>query len=195
MEKIVLASNNKNKIKEFKEIFKDKEILTLQDIGYNLEIEENGKTFLENSLIKAKTISEFLDKNNMKYIVIADDSGLCVEALNGEPGIYSARYAGEHGNSAENRKKLLSNLEETENRKAYFVCNIVLYYPNKEYITVEGKTYGTITHEEIGNKGFGYDCIFFSDDLKKTFGEATEDEKNAVSHRGRAIEKLLEIYK
>lgn len=193
MEKIVLASNNKNKIKEFKEIFKDKEILTMKEIGYFDEIEENGTTFLENALIKAKAVSEFLNKNNMNYNVIADDSGLCVTTLEGAPGVYSARYSGEHGNSAANRKKLLENLEGKENREAYFVCNIVLYYPNNKYLSVEGKTYGTITHEEIGSREFGYDCIFLSKDLEKTFGEATNDEKNKVSHRGRAIKKLLEI--
>lgn len=192
MEKIVLASTNNNKIKEFREIFKDKEILTLQDIGYTSEIEENGTTFFENSLIKAKAISEFLNKKNMNYSVIADDSGLCVEALNGEPGIYSARYAGEHGDSIANRKKVLNNLIGIENRRAYFVCNIVLYYSNNKYIVAEGKTYGSITTEEIGNKDFGYDCIFYSDELGKTFGEATNNEKNEVSHRGRAIKKIMQ---
>lgn len=195
MERLVLASNNKNKIREFREIFKDREILSLNDIGYFDEIEETGETFLENALIKASSISKYLKSNNIFCDVIADDSGLCVESLNGEPGVYSARYAGIHGDDTKNRQKLLNELKDKENRKAYFVCNIVLYKPDDNYINVEGRTYGTIADEERGSKTFGYDCLFLSDDLHKTFGEATSLEKNKVSHRARALEKLLEIYK
>lgn len=194
MERLVLASNNKNKIKEFKEIFQNKEVVTLADIGFFDEIEETGSTFFENALIKAKAISEFLKCKNMQCDVIADDSGLSVNALNGEPGVYSARYSGGHGDSAKNRKKVIDELKDKRDRSAYFICSVVLYHPDGSYITVEGKTYGTITEEERGSKEFGYDCIFFSDDLKKTFGEATAEEKNEVSHRGRAIQKLLEVY-
>ena len=189
---IVLASNNNNKLKEFREILNNKKVLSLKDIGFNEEIEETGKTFLENSLIKAKTVSNYLKERNLEYIVIADDSGLCVNALNGEPGVYSARYSGDHSNSQLNRKKLLDALENKEDRSAYFVCNIVMYYPDDTYLSFEGKTFGKITKEELGSKEFGYDCIFYSDDLEKTFGEATAGEKNKVSHRGRAVEKLLE---
>lgn len=195
MERLVLASNNKNKIREFREIFKDREILSLNDIGYFDEIEETGETFLENALIKASSISKYLKSKNIFCDVIADDSGLCVESLNGEPGVYSARYAGIHGDDTKNRQKLLNELKDKENRKAYFVCNIVLYKPDDNYINVEGRTYGTIADEERGSKTFGYDCLFLSDDLHKTFGEATSLEKNKVSHRARALEKLLEIYK
>lgn len=195
MERLVLASNNKNKIREFREIFKDREILSLNDIGYFDEIEETGETFLENALIKASSISKYLKSNNIFCDVIADDSGLCVESLNGEPGVYSARYAGEHGDDTKNRQKLLNELKDKENRKAYFVCNIVLYKPDDNYINVEGRTYGTIVDEERGSTTFGYDCLFLSDDLHKTFGEATSEEKNKVSHRARALEKLLEVYK
>lgn len=195
MERLVLASNNKNKIREFREIFKDREILSLNDIGYFDEIEETGETFLENALIKASSISKYLKNKNIFCDVIADDSGLCVESLNGEPGVYSARYAGIHGDDTKNRQKLLNELKDKENRKAYFVCNIVLYKPDDTYINVEGRTYGTIADEERGSKTFGYDCLFLSDDLHKTFGEATSLEKNKVSHRARALEKLLEIYK
>lgn len=195
MERLVLASNNKNKIREFREIFKDREILSLNDIGYFDEIEETGETFLENALIKASSISKYLKNKNIFCDVIADDSGLCVESLNGEPGVYSARYAGIHGDDTRNRQKLLNELKDKENRKAYFVCNIVLYKPDDNYINVEGRTYGTIADEERGSKTFGYDCLFLSDDLHKTFGEATSLEKNKVSHRARALEKLLEIYK
>ena len=108
---IVLASSNNNKLKEFREILNNKKVLSLKDIGFNEEIEETGKTFLENSLIKAKTVSNYLKERNLEYIVIADDSGLCVNALNGEPGVYSARYSGDHSNSQLNRKKLLDALE------------------------------------------------------------------------------------
>lgn len=195
MERLVLASNNKNKIREFREIFKDREILSLNDIGYFDEIEETGETFLENALIKASSISKYLKNKNIFCDVIADDSGLCVESLNGEPGVYSARYAGLHGDDTRNRQKLLNELKDKENRKAYFVCNIVLYKPDDNYINVEGRTYGTIADEERGSKTFGYDCLFLSDDLHKTFGEATSLEKNKVSHRARALEKLLEVYK
>ena len=189
METIVLASNNKHKLKEFKEILTDYNILTMADIGFNEDIEENGNTFEENALIKAKTIQGYLKEKGLEYIVIADDSGLCVNSLDGMPGIYSARYAGEHGNDVANRQKLQIELEGKD-RKAYFVCTIVVYYPDGCYKTFEGRTYGTISKEEFGKKDFGYDCIFYSDELNKTFGEATEEEKNSVSHRGRAIEKM-----
>ena len=188
--KIVLASNNEHKVKEFKRILKDYEILSLKDINYNDEIEETGTTFLENSLIKAETIHNYLKEKNKKYIVIADDSGLCVESLDNEPGVYSARYSGVHGDIKANRAKLIKNLQGKD-RKAFFICTIVVYYPDGTYKSFEGRTYGQIIDEERGNTEFGYDCIFLSDDLGKTFGEATEDEKNKVSHRGRAIEKMV----
>lgn len=190
MKTIVLASNNKHKIKEFKDILTNYKILSLNDIGYTEEIDETGTTFLENSLIKAKTIHDYLKKDNPEYIVMADDSGLCVDSLDGAPGIYSARYAGEHGNSAANRDKLQKELMGKD-RNAYFNCTIVVYYPDETYKVFTGKTYGTIIEEERGSKEFGYDCIFLSKDLNKTFGEATEEEKNSVSHRGRAVEEML----
>ena len=191
METIVLASNNKHKVKEFQEMLTNYKVITLNDIGYYDEIEENGVTFEENALIKAKTVQKFINEKNLNYIVIADDSGLCVDSLGGMPGVYSARYAGEHGNDEANRAKLQVELEGKD-RIAYFICTIVVYYPNGEYKVYEGKTYGKITTEEFGKKDFGYDCIFFSDELGKTFGEATEEEKNSVSHRGRAINKMLQ---
>lgn len=189
MKTIVLASNNKHKIKEIKNIL-NVDIITMKDIGYIDDIIEDGNSFLENALIKARTISEYLKEKGLSYDVLADDSGLCCEALNGEPGIYSARYSGDH-NVIEDRKKLLSNLDGKD-RKAYFNCTLVLYKIDGSYQVFEGKTYGTITKEELGNKDFGYDCLFLSDDLNKTFGQASEDEKNSVSHRARALEKLKE---
>lgn len=190
MKKIVLATSNKHKLKEYKEIIKNYDILTLDDIGYDFDIEENGTTFEENALIKVKTIHDYLKDNNLDYIVIGEDSGLCVESLNGDPGIYSARYAGEHGNNRKNRDKLQQELIGKD-RKAYFNCVIAIMYPDGEYKFFNGKTYGRISKEELGNKDFGYDCIFYSEELNKTFGEATEEEKNSVSHRGRAINELL----
>ena len=191
METIVLASNNSNKLKEFRNIITDVNILSLKDIGFKDEIEETGTTFLENSLLKAKTIHEYLKSNNLNYTVMSDDSGLCVNSLNGEPGLYSARYAGGHGNDTDNRKKLLDNLKDKADRSAYLICVVVKYYPNGSYIYAEGKTEGYILESEQGNTVFAYDCIFYSDELKKSFGEANEEEKNKVSHRGKAIRNLL----
>ena len=192
MRKIVLASNNKHKIKEFKEILNDVEILTLNDIGYLEDIEETGKTSLENAIIKAKTVSEFLKEKNLEYDVVADDSGLFCIGINLEPGIYSARYSGDQGNDAANRKKLLENLKD-KNRDAYFCCTIVLYHIDGTYEYKEGKTYGKIIDEERGDTSFGYDAIFFSDELNKTFGEATSEEKNSISHRARALNEIQKL--
>ena len=192
MKRIVLASNNKHKISEVKEILNDYEILTLKDVNYFDEIEETGETFFDNALIKASTIGEFLKNKGLEYDVLADDSGLCCLSLNLEPGVYSARYSGEHDNSKANRDKLIANLNDKD-KKAYFSCTLVLYKPDSSYVTVEGRTYGTIIDEEKGDASFGYDCIFLSDDLGVTFGEATSEDKNKVSHRFRALEKLKEI--
>lgn len=186
---IVVASNNLHKIKEIKEILTEYSIIPMGEIGFNEDIEENGKTFEENALIKAQTIHKYLKKSGKDYLVLADDSGLCVDALDGAPGVYSARYAGTHGNEQANRDKLLKELEGKE-RTAYFNCTIAIVYPNGEHQIFEGKTFGKITTKEIGKKDFGYDCLFYSDDLNKTFGEATEEEKNSVSHRARALEKI-----
>ena len=188
---IVIASNNKYKIQEFKEMLPEYNILTLNDIEYYEDIEETGETFVENAIIKAKTIHEYLKNKNLDYIVVADDSGLCVDSLNGAPGVYSARYAGDDGDSKANRNKLLKELAENNNRDAYFICTIAMYYPNGEYKISEGKTYGKITEKELGEKEFGYDRIFYSNDLGKTFAQATEEEKNSISHRAKAIKEML----
>lgn len=190
MEKLIVASNNKGKIKEIKEILKDVyEIVPMGEAGFNEEIEENGSTFFENALIKAKAVSEALGVN-----ALADDSGLCVDALGGAPGIYSARFSGVHGDDAANRKKLLSelkNLKNPDERKARFVSSVVLYKRGGEVVSGMGETYGIIGFKEEGENGFGYDSIFVSDDLGKSFGVATAEEKNAVSHRKRALIDLL----
>ena len=182
-QRIILASKNNGKIREFREMFPDYEILPYTDLGITVEPDETGETFFENALIKAKSISQICGES-----VIADDSGLCVDALGGAPGVYSARFSGE-GDDA-NNQKVLKLLENETNRGANFTCAIVLYKPDGTVIGVEGKTYGTITHEVIGTNGFGYDVIFHNTDLDKCFGIATPEEKNGVSHRSRAIAKL-----
>lgn len=191
MKKLILASNNKHKIKEFNEVLTDYEILSLNDIGFTEDIIEDGETFADNALIKCRAVSDYCKKNNYNYDIISDDSGLCCEALNGEPGIHSARYAGNHNDQA-NRDKLRKELKD-KNRDAYFVCFICLYKNDNDYKFFEGRSYGEIIDEERGSTEFGYDSIFYSTELNKTFGEASSDEKNGVSHRGRAIEKLNEV--
>lgn len=192
MKTIVLATNNQHKLEEFRQILINYEILSLKDIDYYDEIEETGNTFEENALIKAKTISNYLKEENKDYIVIADDSGLCVPSLNNAPGIYSARYAGINATDKDNRNKLLKELKDKE-KDAYFNCTIVIYYPNNTYKVACGKTYGKIIDKEEGSNGFGYDPIFYSNELNKTFGIASNLEKNKVSHRAKAIEELLKI--
>lgn len=192
MEKVIIASNNMNKIREFSEMLgKDTQMLSLHDVGFDAEIDENGETFFDNALIKAKTISLFLREKGISAPVYADDSGLSVNALNGAPGVHSARYAGIHGDDKKNRNLLLKNLENITDRSAYFISVIACYYPDDTYVFGVGKTYGRILRREEGNGGFGYDCIFYSDDLKKSFGLATAEEKNAVSHRYRALKDVM----
>ncbi len=181
---IVLASGNKHKVKEIKELLPEYQILSCKEAGFDAEIEENGKTFYENALIKAKTVSKALN-----LPALADDSGICVDALDGAPGIYSARYAGD-GDDKHNNELLLKNMEGKENRRARFVCCMVYYKPDGEIITATGKTEGEILDKEYGENGFGYDPLFFSLDLNKCMGLATSEEKNSVSHRFRAIEGI-----
>ena len=183
---IVLASGNAHKIKEIGDMLPEFEVKGYKDFGLDFEIEEDGTTFYENALIKAKTVSDALG-----VIALSDDSGICVEALGGEPGIYSARYAGD-GIDEHNNDLLLKNLEDKENRKAKFVCCMVMYYPDGKIVTATGETLGEILKERQGVNGFGYDPIFYSYDLDKCFGIAKKEEKNAVSHRFRALKKLRE---
>lgn len=193
MKTIVLASNNVHKIEEFQRIMKDYKILSMRDVGFFDDIVEDGETLLENALIKAKTVSLFLKDKNMNYPVVSDDTGLFVPSIGGELGIYSARYAGDH-DSRKNRDKLRSKINGKD-PSAYFLCQIVYYLVDGDYFECSGRVDGKILDQEIGKKDFGYDCIFYSNELKKTFGEASKDEKNQVSHRGRAIVKLLNYLK
>jgi len=222
MTEIVLASNNKKKIAELQFLFDSADmeqvkILSLRDIGYTDEIEEYGRSFEENSLIKASVPAK------LGYIGIADDSGLCVDALGGEPGIYSARYSADEGEAedrdAANRVKLLRKLSDTPDgeRGGAFVCVMSAVFPeNGGYtvpescradaetaafagadgsrcVTVRGECRGFITRSEKGEGGFGYDNLFYSPELKKTFAEATGDEKSSVSHRGRAVRTFVKM--
>lgn len=188
LKKIAVASGNAGKIEEIKAIFKGVEIVTMQELGFTGDIEETGKSFKENAKIKAQTIAKLYN-----VPALADDSGLCVDGLNGAPGIYSARFSGE--GPAANRKLLLKRMENVYDRKAHFESAVCLCMPDGKTYFGEGKTYGKILYEEIGNKGFGYDSLFFSDDLKKSFGLAEEEEKNSVSHRFRALCDLQEKIK
>ena len=187
--KLVIASNNPNKVREIKTIIGDffAEVYTLRDLGIDVDVEETGTTFMENALIKAKAIS-----NLTHMCALADDSGLCVNALDGAPGVYSARYAGEEHDDKKNNALLLKNLEGKPDRSAYFVSTVVLYYPDGTHIDAEGRTEGRILFAPEGNNGFGYDPLFYSLDLKKSFASATPEEKNGVSHRGRALTLLKE---
>lgn len=186
-QKMVVASNNAHKLREIAQIFHEYEIISQRQAGFDAEVEETGATFEENALIKAEAACKALG-----LPVLADDSGLCVDALGGAPGVYSARYCGCHGDDQRNRQTLLKNMQGMENRRAYFCSSIVLVYPDGRVLTAEGKTYGRILHSEDGNGGFGYDPIFFSDDLQKSFGQASAEEKNACSHRYRALCVLRE---
>ena len=181
--KIAVATGNKGKLKEIKEIFTGVELISMSELGFDGEIEETGDSFRKNAKIKAEFIAK---KYNMP--ALADDSGLCVDGLDGAPGIYSARFSGE--GEAANRKLLLNRMEHVFDRKAHFECAVCLYMPDGHTYFGQGQTHGRILYEEIGTGGFGYDRLFFSDDLKKSFGVATEEEKNSVSHRFRALQDL-----
>ena len=185
--KILLASSNNHKIIEMRNIFKGHEIISLKDLNDNDEVEENGTTFEENSFIKA---NHFYKKYG--YNVLSDDSGLAVDYLNGAPGVYSARYAGTECNQANNRKKLLSELSGVTDRSAKFVCNLCFIEESGKVSHFSGECLGKILEQETGKTDFGYDCLFYSYDLNKSFGEATEEEKDKVSHRGRAAIKMLD---
>ena len=186
--KLLIASNNQHKIDEIKQILGNKfeQILSLSEAGIVCDPEENGKTFLDNALIKVRAVAKLTDMP-----VLGDDTGLCVDALNGAPGVHSARFAGDHDN-AKNRAKLLCELQDETNRKAHFSTAVALLYPDGRLVTAEGRVEGEILHAEVGTNGFGYDSLFYCNEIGKTFAEATAEEKNAVSHRGRALQKLAE---
>ncbi len=191
--KLVLASRNQHKIAELEALLgayiENLEILSLDDVGFSGDIEENGATFAENAEIKARAAA------STGYIGLGDDSGLTVRALGGAPGIYSARYAGSHGDDAANNALLLKNLADKDDRYAEFVCSLCCIFPDGSKLAVEGKCPGRITTAPDGEGGFGYDPYFFYEELGKTFAALTAEEKNRVSHRGRAIQLLAKALK
>lgn len=190
VETLVVATGNKHKLQEIQAIFKDVRVVSAREAGYLGDPEETGATFEENAIIKARAAAEALN-----LPALADDSGLCVAALGGAPGIYSARYAGGHGDDKKNREKLLAELGDEKNRAAYFRSAAALCFPQSmggKTVTATGDTHGRILTREEGENGFGYDCLFYSNDLCKSFGVASAEEKNAVSHRFRALTALKE---
>jgi len=199
--KILIATTNKGKLKEFKALLSEinVETLSLDDMEEKIEVEEDKKTFLENAIKKAKEYANFY-----KLPVIAEDAGLEVEALNNYPGVYSARfYDIDFGGKEEvltnkdeaNIKKLLRLLQGEKNRKARFVSTVVFYFPDDFGLWTEGYCYGTIAEEPKGEKGFGYDPIFIPESYNKTMAEISPEEKNKISHRGKAVRKLIEKLK
>ncbi len=187
---LVFASNNQHKLREIREIAGDDyQILSLEDIGFHEEIDETELTLEGNALLKARAIHQRFNKN-----VFADDTGLEVEALDGRPGVFSARYAGEGCSFADNVKKLLKELDGKENRKARFRTAIALILNDKEYI-FEGIVKGMITETPSGGGGFGYDQVFLPDAYQQNFAEMDAETKNKISHRGRAMEKLFSFLK
>lgn len=189
---IVFASANKSKIQEISALIPSTyKLVSLEDIGITEDIPETGLTIKDNSEIKARYVAEVLIKKKLPWAVIADDSGLEVEALNGEPGVYSARYAGMQKNDTANNKKLLDELANFTNRKAIFVTTITLKLNNQIFF-FNGQINGTIALEPKGTKGFGYDPLFIPQGYQSTFAELEKDVKNKISHRAIALKKVIQ---
>ena len=187
--KLVLASKNQKKLVEMNDILSHLgiEVCSEAEAGVDLEVEETGTTFEENSLLKAKAVMEASG-----LPAIADDSGLCVECLNGAPGVYSARYGGEGLSDEERYRILLENMRGQMTRAAKFVSVITCCFPNGGVLTARGECPGSIAYAPMGEGGFGYDPVFFLPELKKTFAQLSAEEKNAISHRGKALEAFKE---
>lgn len=194
--KFILASNNKKKLAEMREILSQMgyEVLSQKEAGLDFEAEETGVTFAENAFIKASAACEASG-----CPAIADDSGIVVDALGGAPGVYSARYGGEGLDDVGRYELLLNNMKDEEHRAAKFVSSVSCVFPNGDTVSAEGECCGTLTHEPHGSGGFGYDPIFFVPEYNKTMSEITAEEKNLISHRGKALrafrEKLEEYLK
>lgn len=187
--RLAIATNNAHKLCEIKSILKDNfdELLSLKDLGIDVDVEETGTTLKENAILKASTICKLCGMPTL-----ADDTGLMVDALDGAPGVYSARYAGEEHNDKNNRALLLKNLDGAKDRSAHFETVIAICYPDGNIITSTGRVDGHILLAERGTEGFGYDSLFFASELGKSFAQATADEKNSVSHRGRALRAMVQ---
>jgi XTP/dITP diphosphohydrolase len=188
MEEIVIATKNSGKIREFYSLLYPifSRIISLGELGCSVEIVEDGSNFSENALKKARIVAELTKKPT-----IADDSGLEVFALNGRPGIFSARYAGENAEDRENIEKLLRELKGITDRRARFVCSLALVFPDGEEVVAEGVCEGTIVDKPRGNGGFGYDPVFLLPEVDKTMAELSLEEKNLFSHRARALRALI----
>ena len=192
--RFVLATHNPGKLREMGEILKDFgiEVGSPKDLGITVDVEETGSTFAENAMLKAKAICKAAD-----LPAIADDSGLCVDALGGAPGVYSARYGGEGLDDKGRYMLLLSSLRGAPTRAAHFACAVACAFPNGDTLTAEGRCDGSIAYAPLGEGGFGYDPVFLLPGSGKTFGQLTQEEKSAVSHRGRALKEFagkLEAY-
>ncbi len=192
--RFVLATHNPGKLREMGEILKDFgiEVVSPRDLGLTVDVEETGTTFAENALLKAKAICK-----EANLPAIADDSGLCVDALNEAPGVYSARYGGEGLDDKGRYMLLLSSLRGAPTRAAHFACAVACAFPNGDTLTAEGRCDGSIAYAPLGEGGFGYDPVFLLPGTGKTFGQLTQEEKSAVSHRGRALKDFagkLEAY-
>jgi len=187
--KFVLATNNPKKLTEMAAILSglNVEVVSPKDLGIHIEVEESGTTFAENAMLKAKAICEAAG-----LPAIADDSGLCVDALNGGPGVYSARYGGEGLDDKGRYMLLLSSLRGQTTRAAHFACAIACVFPDGKTLTAEGRCDGTIAFAPMGEGGFGYDPVFFLPEYRKTFGQLTAEEKETVSHRGRALREFVQ---
>ena len=187
--KFVIATGNPGKVKDFNLLLSrlGHEAVSLKYLNINADIEETGETFKENAYIKAKTIYDIV-----KIPTIADDSGLCVDALNGRPGVYSARYGGEGLSDRDRCIKLLEEMNDKENRDAKFVCSICAIIDEKHIIETSGECKGVLLKEIAGDNGFGYDPLFYVEEFGKTFGEISKEEKNQISHRRKATDKLIE---
>lgn len=185
---IIVATQNKGKVAEFESLLSKyyKKVYSLLDFQSVPEIVEDGETFAENALIKARIIQAHFNKT-----VIADDSGLVVDSLAGEPGVYSARYAGEGATDDKNIDKLLDKLNGEMERTARFVCCLALVYPDGKEFIFEGVCEGTISNKRVGKNGFGYDPVFYTPALKKTMAELEPEQKNSISHRAEAVSKLI----
>ena len=186
--KLIIASNNAHKLAEMKAIlapFFD-DVQSMREAGIEHETVEDGATFLDNAVKKARELAEISG-----CCAIADDSGLCVDALGGAPGVYSARFSGVHGDDAANRRKLLEELDGVENRAAHFTCAIALVWPDGKTVTAEDALYGWIAHDERGTNGFGYDSLFLLPERGVRTAEISPAEKNAISHRGKALRQLV----
>jgi len=190
--RVIIATKNRGKAKEFQHMFAPYgyEVQTLLDLSHIEDVEETGETFEENAILKAETVAQELG-----VLVIADDSGLAIDALEGRPGVYSARYAGEEKSDEANMDKVLSELESVEDsdRTARFHCVLAIADPNGETRTVTGTCEGMILQEKRGTNGFGYDPIFYIPTLQKSMAELSQDEKSQISHRGNALKKLKNI--